>query len=64
MIFYFLKYLQPTSYFQLSRTDGSSVFPIASELPENIREQIEVDENFKSELGSQYDVSWQAIQTA
>ena len=62
MIFHFLKYLQPTSYFQLSRTDGSSVFPIASELPEGVMEQIKADENFKSELASQYDVSWQAIQ--
>lgn len=62
MLFDFLKYLQPTSYFQLSRTDGSSVFPITSELPEGVMEQIEADENFKSELASQYDVSWQAIQ--
>ena len=62
MIFYFLKYLQPTSYFQLRRANGSFVFPIASKLPKGILEQIEPDEKYKSKLATHYDVSWQAIQ--
>ena len=53
MLFYFIKYLQPTHYFQLYKKDGNSVFPVFSELP------IEVECNFftskkinKMELGN------------
>lgn len=62
MIFKFLKYLQPTSYFQLYRKDGSSVFPIVEKLPKEIQVQLDSDLNFESELARQYDLSWQAIQ--
>lgn len=61
-MFHFLKYLQPTSYFQLNRVDGSSVFPVVSEIPEVVLEQIEIDKMFKSKLATDYDISWQAIQ--
>lgn len=62
MIFKFLKYLHPTHYFQLYRNDGSSVFPIAKQLPQEIQVKLTSDSNFKSELARQYDLSWQAIQ--
>lgn len=41
---------------------GTSVFPIVSQLPDGILKQIEVDTNFKSELATEYDISWQTIQ--
>lgn len=61
MIFRFLKYLQPTHYFRLNRGDGTSVFPVASGLSKKVLGQINVDHGFKSELATQYDISWQAI---
>ena len=62
MLFSFLTYLQPTHYFQLYRKDGSSIFPIPSELPESILKQLKPNPTFKSELAQTYDLSWQAIQ--
>lgn len=61
MLFQFLKYLQPTNYFQLYRKDGSSIFPIFKNLPKEIQVQLDIDNNFNSELARQYDLSWQAI---
>ncbi|WP_347372865.1 glycosyltransferase family A protein [Aequorivita sp. Q41] len=61
MLFHFLKYLQPTHYFQLYRNDGTSVFPIVAKLPYEIRKQLEPDAKFKSEKAREYDLSWQAV---
>lgn len=61
MLFKFLKYLQPTHYFQLFRKDGSSIFPIPHYLPKEILDQLQEDNNFLSEASKQYDLSWQAI---
>jgi len=61
MLFQFLKYLQPTHYFQLYRKDGSSVFPIVEKLPKDIQVQLHSDTNFNSEHARLYDLSWQAI---
>lgn len=62
MLFQLLKYLQPTHYFQLYRKDGSSIFPIVEKLPKEIIAQLDPDPNFKSEIGKEYDLSWQAVQ--
>src|SRR5690554_1215426 len=61
MLFRFLKYLQPTHYFQLYKTDGSSVFPIPERLPKEVLDWLEPDIGFKSETAKQYDLSWQAV---
>ncbi|RFN60057.1 glycosyltransferase family 2 protein [Marixanthomonas ophiurae] len=61
MLFKFLKYLQPTSYFQLYRKDGTSIFPIVSKLPVEITQKLTPNPEFKSELAKEYDLSWQAI---
>lgn len=61
MLFQFLKYLQPTHYFQLYRNDGTSIFPIIENLPKEVIEQLEPDPNFKSEKAREYDLSWQAV---
>lgn len=61
VLFRFLKYLQPVSYFQLYRKDGSSVFPLAEKLPKEIQAQLTSDPNFQSDLARQYDLSWQAL---
>ncbi|MDC8000087.1 glycosyltransferase family A protein [Aequorivita todarodis] len=61
MLFHFLKYLQPTHYFQLYRKDGTSIFPIIENLPKEVVEQLEPDPKFKSEKAREYDLSWQAV---
>lgn len=60
--FLFLKYLQPTHYFSLNKLNGASVFPIITNLSEEIIEQLQPDKRFKSETSQAYDLSWQAIQ--
>jgi glycosyltransferase involved in cell wall biosynthesis len=62
MLFSFLKYLQPTHYFQLFTTTGKSIFPIAEELPNSLLAQLNIDTKFSSEIAKNYDLSWQAIQ--
>ncbi|CAM3436493.1 glycosyltransferase family 2 protein [Aequorivita lipolytica] len=61
MLFLFLKYLQPTHYFQLYRKDGTSIFPIIENLPNEIVEQLVPEAKFKSEKARKYDLSWQAV---
>ncbi|REG87735.1 GT2 family glycosyltransferase [Winogradskyella sediminis] len=62
MLFIFLKYLQPTHYFQLFRTDGRSMFPKGDELPDSVVSQLDVDTGYFSVLARSYDLSWQAVQ--
>lgn len=61
MLFHFLKYLQPTHYFQLYQKDGTSIFPVVARLPPEIISQLHPDEKFKSDLAAEYDLAWQAI---
>lgn len=63
MLFEFLKYLQPTHYFQLNRHSGGSVFPISEELSSEILDQLQEDDGYKADLARAYDLSWQAIQS-
>ena len=62
MIFKFLIYLQPTYAFTSYRNDGSSVFPLVSDLPTKVLEQLDLSKNYKSLIAKDYDISWQAIQ--
>ena len=62
MLFKFLKYLQPTHYFQLYTKINTSVFPIAEELPKQIIKQLKQDKKYQSDQAQAYDLSWQAIQ--
>lgn len=62
MVFHFLKYLQATHYFALKRKDGAFVFPLVTELSEEILVQLQKDSSFNSNLAQDYDLSWQAIQ--
>ena len=62
MLFSFLKYLQPTHYFQLLTKRNSSVFPQVKRLPESILKQLAVDANYQSQVAQDYDMSWQAVQ--
>ena len=62
MLFHFLKYLQPTHYFQLYRKDSTSIFPVLNELPDVIISQLEPEPKFQSEKAREYDLSWQALQ--
>lgn len=62
MLFSFLKYLQPTHYFQVFKKNGKSIFPQVNDLPEHIKTQLEPDLRFQSKYASDYDLSWQSIQ--
>jgi glycosyltransferase involved in cell wall biosynthesis len=62
MIFKFLKYINPISYFNLQKNDGTTVFPKWKKLPEDVKHKIEYDNRYQSEYSSQLDASWQAIQ--
>lgn len=62
MPFTFLRYLQPTHYFQLFKTSGNSVFPKVSEVPSEILDQLQMDHGYISQLARHYDLSWQAVQ--
>lgn len=61
MLFHFLKYLQPTHYFQLFRKDGTSIFPVIESLPKELIELLDADPHFKSKTAREYDLSWQAV---
>lgn len=62
MLFSFLKYLQPTHYFRLSKNNGASIFPIIEKLPLEVVNQLTKDESYTSDNAKTYDLSWQAIQ--
>nr|WP_321223023.1 glycosyltransferase family A protein [uncultured Psychroserpens sp.] len=62
MLFKFLKYLQPTNYFQLFTSTGKSVFPVVENLPKELLDQLEIDNTFSSDMATNYDLSWQAVQ--
>ncbi|TYA56666.1 glycosyltransferase family 2 protein [Formosa maritima] len=62
MLFSFLRYLQPTSYFSLKKFSGESIYPVFKDLPIFIKEQLLPDSNFISVSAREYDLSWQAIQ--
>lgn len=63
MLFSFLKYLQPTHYFQQKTKAGISIFPKADKLPALIINQLYLDNQYLSEEAKSYDLSWQAIQS-
>jgi len=62
MPFDFLKYLQPTHYFQKSIKSNKTIFPIVGLLPDSIVNQLDVDKDYLSIEATHYDLSWQAIQ--
>lgn len=62
MLFTFLKYLQPTHYFQLYRNDGTSIFPIVERLPHDILIKLNPEDAFASTIAKSYDLSWQMVQ--
>ena len=63
MLFNFLKYLQPTIYFQVYRNDNTSIFPVFDQLPEDVLNRLLVDEGYDSLAAQHYDLSWQAIRS-
>jgi len=62
MIFKFLLYLKPTSYFRLRRKNGRYIYPKYESLPERVKHQLICDENYTSKTAKDYDLAWQAIQ--
>ena len=62
MLFVFLKYLQPTHYFQRFKKNRKSIFPIVDNLPEDLLIKLKPDNNFQSKQATEYDLSWQSVQ--
>ncbi|WP_299226403.1 glycosyltransferase [uncultured Psychroserpens sp.] len=62
MPFRFLKYVQPTHYFRLPNQSGQTIFPQTNLLPEDVLNQLDRDQRFKTNKARDYDLSWQAIQ--
>jgi glycosyltransferase involved in cell wall biosynthesis len=62
MIFTFLKYIRPTWYFNLSRKNQTTVFPLYDSLPKEVKNSIDLDVDYFSEISRQRDASWQAFQ--
>ncbi|MGE5943060.1 MAG: glycosyltransferase family 2 protein [Flavobacteriales bacterium] len=62
MPFSFLKYLQPTHYFQLPTEQGHYVFPKIEDLPKEVLQILVEDDHYSCETAKRYDLSWQAIQ--
>ncbi|MBR9845709.1 MAG: glycosyltransferase family 2 protein [Algicola sp.] len=62
MLFRFLKYLQPTHYFQLFSKANASVFPVIEDLNADELGLVTLDDQYQSKRAIEYDMSWQAIQ--
>ena len=62
MLFSFLKYLQPTRYFKLPNSNGKFIYPIVSEIPDDILSYLKVDKEYSSIRARTYDLSYQAIE--
>lgn len=61
MPFKFLEILRPTHYFSLPRRDGQYIYPKFDALPESIKEHLTLDDNYTSELSTEYDASFAAV---
>lgn len=62
MIFSFQKYVQPTHYFTMPRPHKGTVFPVASELPIEVKEQLGGEFAYSCKLAVDYDISYRAVQ--
>lgn len=62
MLFQFLKYLQPTNYFNSKIKGVDYIFPKIDAVPQKIHDFLIKDDRFLSENASNYDFSWQVIQ--
>jgi len=62
MLFKFLKYIQPTSYFILPRKDNTFIFPSQLTTSDILKFGLEKDDGYSNEHIKKLDLSWQAIQ--
>ncbi|WP_228851090.1 glycosyltransferase family 2 protein [Aegicerativicinus sediminis] len=58
---FFFKYLHSTHYFRLLNMDGNLVFPLWENLPQSIKDKIELCQEFKSELSKRHEASYRTI---
>ncbi len=61
MLFKFLKYVNPISYFNLTKNNGETIFPDWHALPKDIQKKISFDNRYNSPYSSELDASWQAV---
>ena len=62
MIFKFLTYIRPVWYFNKTTKEGKTVFPNPTLVPDEFRQKIVWDANYKSEEAKLRDASWQLFQ--
>lgn len=62
MLFTFYTYIQPVHYFSILKKEGTSVFPKVEALPETVTKVLVENRQYKSEIATRYDLSWQALQ--
>lgn len=61
MLFQFIRYLQPTSYFTLKNTLGEYIYPNPDFLSESVLQHLIVDTTYKSEYATKLDLAYQAV---
>ncbi|MDT0552261.1 glycosyltransferase family 2 protein [Urechidicola vernalis] len=61
MIFQFLKYVQPTNYFNLKKYNGWFEYPKVSNISKDIIGDLDMDESYSTSAAKELDLSWQVI---
>lgn len=62
MIFNFLKYVKPTSYFTLKNINNEYIYPDLSEIPDDLFKSFKLDLNYTSKYAQKLDLVYQAIE--
>jgi glycosyltransferase involved in cell wall biosynthesis len=62
MIFKFLKYVKPTSYFTLKNINKEYIYPDVSDIPDHIYNLLKLDSNYITDHAQKLDLAYQAIE--
>jgi glycosyltransferase involved in cell wall biosynthesis len=62
MIFTFLKYIKPTSYFTLKNKKGEYIYPSIDNIPLEILKKLTIDNNYVDNYSKKIDLSYQAVE--
>jgi hypothetical protein len=62
MIFTFLKYIKPTSYFTLKNKKGEYIYPSIDTIPPEILKKLTIDNNYVDNYSKKIDLSYQAVE--
>ena len=62
MLFKFLKYVKPTSYFTLKNINKEYIYPDVSDIPDHIYNLLKLDSNYTTDHAQKLDLAYQAIE--